>query len=1415
MRTLRWVVLGGISLALAALSWGGYALYEKHMHGIDSLLRKGETSYAEGLRSFDSRDYDAASRSFDEARLQAKNALDACDKASAGIDDKPQEEVDALREQTGRASLLKARALRGLGLSRMVIAGKSLPPPADPTADGTSTSLSQISYWSISDSDLKRQAVAALREAARWLTDDVELQREALAMEVSRGEPPYWPAVKVAAGHIIQKENSLDPTQKIEPDARAHFMMARLEFEQPTPSGNEKENWKSTPIAKRSKDRVLRARQHIEDLKKVEKPLRWRSLYLEAQTRLWMIDYYRTGQQPSSTDRLQEELALRVLLFDEDHGILRRALQDKDTKLTRLTRLDLDGMLELHKLAMEKVISSRKQGQEPDTVTSGQVLKVIDATAELCKRLAGQEGADPKQLEELAETMVNAATIAQPFLAKDYAVEWARYIDSAQALTQRVAERNAGWGEEKQNWPRHLYEKLVELLQREARYRALTGDSSRQEELRALAIKWADEGIRVAAAYKPPVSNNRTLPLHDVAARLKTAALGKKDAVEPHLKVLAESGNPTYQATKFLIEGSFAEREGRLEKARDAFEQALKLTTGGNNARRAHLVLGHVYLALGQPEKALASLKEVQALMSQPTKLTDEERVWAKEYLKDPAEISYMIMQARLMDARMTYQAALKQELTQPQAKAIREAIMAEEEEAEKLLPSLGKSPFARAARHLLVSYYTATDRPTMAKAELDNLRKEYPGSLQVLKQEVELLAKPIKGTLAQAPKASIDQADKRIQEFITAHPSNDAARLYWVQWLATTNRMAQAAAYLEDSANFTAAANNPQLKQVLAVLQLNLGGQDRVKQIAADLPAGQIADRIAVLASSVDGQEKLADALSRYENNGFFRCYNASLAFSKGDYVAAARGYSQALEYTQVKDTARMGLGNSLLALAQTEPQKARELAGLLLRDYPREPHVLLAFAYACMLLDDLGDPQKPTSQIEDMISALNAMEQIAIQEGETGPAGALVKAQFWLGAGRPDRARGEVLRALAKSPKHEGALLLAARLYLESQEPGAQVTGQKFLDTLRTVSPNSLQAGLLQARYHEAAGRTAEAVRTYEAVIEQHPTASAAYSGLVALLEKQGEMAKATQIVAQWCGKVPEDLNSAAAHVRQLALAGKLADAEQAATQGVEMQLRVANDRLASSRGTAAEQQEQRQRTLDGARMAAQLGMAGAFTQAKAYDLAIAWVDRVLKVQPDSIPASLLVGNIYMDRVRTEQAPAQRKALAQKAHDAYARVYTLQRGHAVAGNNIAWLLATELNDADKALVIAREVRTHQLSKRLRAGDELPVELLDTFGAITKNLTKPDVYPEMTDLFEKALKRYSSDPRLYLHLGRAYAGQKNKTKANEYFANAITVSKTKSTLPAAERQTIIQEAEQEQKKLGVLGGPVKPPVDF
>jgi hypothetical protein len=212
-------------------------------------------------------------------------------------------------------------------------------------------------------------------------------------------------------------------------------------------------------------------------------------------------------------------------------------------------------------------------------------------------------------------------------------------------------------------------------------------------------------------------------------------------------------------------------------------------------------------------------------------------------------------------------------------------------------------------------------------------------------------------------------------------------------------------------------------------------------------------------------------------------------------------------------------------------------------------------------------------------------------------------------------------------------------------------------------------------------------------------------------------------------------------------------------------------------------------------------------AFKQAAAWSEAERWAGHVLNERPDSIEGNLLLGDIYLQRLNAESWVFLRPIWAEKAYATYGKVYALHKGHVVAGNNLAWLLASEMNEPEKALAIAREVRQGVYSKRPRSGDRLPAELLDTFGLIQSRLEKPELNAEMRDLFQAAVRRYSGDPRMFLHLGRTYAALKDRTRANEHFTTAIAVSRSRTMLPASLRQSVILEAEAEQKKLDLLPG--------
>src|SRR5262249_49333271 len=150
------------------------------------------------------------------------------------------------------------------------------------------------------------------------------------------------------------------------------------------------------------------------------------------------------------------------------------------------------------------------------------------------------------------------------------------------------------------------------------------------------------------------------LVLHETAARMKALAGGRRDDVAVHVQALKASKNASAQACGFLMEGIVAEREGRLERAREALERAARLATTNAVARRAHTIRTHLYLTLGEPEKALVSLREMEKTYSQWDQLTEEERAWVFEFVRSPQQVTALQIQAHLACAAQKYNEAIQ-----------------------------------------------------------------------------------------------------------------------------------------------------------------------------------------------------------------------------------------------------------------------------------------------------------------------------------------------------------------------------------------------------------------------------------------------------------------------------------------------------------------------------------------------------------------------------------------------------------------------------------------------------------------------------------------------------------------------------------------------------------------------------------
>ncbi|HMP17166.1 MAG TPA: hypothetical protein PKD72_09105, partial [Gemmatales bacterium] len=126
----------------------------------------------------------------------------------------------------------------------------------------------------------------------------------------------------------------------------------------------------------------------------------------------------------------------------------------------------------------------------------------------------------------------------------------------------------------------------------------------------------------------------------------------------------------------------------------------------------------------------------------------------------------------------------------------------------------------------------------------------------------------------------------------------------------------------------------------------------------------------------------------------------------------------------------------------------------------------------------------------------------------------------------------------------------------------------------------------------------------------------------------------------------------------------------------------------------------------------------------------------------------------------------------------------YRRNKGHLLAGNNLAWLMAQEMQDVHEAYRILQEIRQGKHRLKPMPGDQLPPDVLDTFGPVYLKLNKPELGNERVELFEAAYRRYANNPRIAYHLGLAFGSVRDSRRAVQALLAARTLL-IKSNLPA------------------------------
>jgi predicted Zn-dependent protease len=1362
----RWLGLFAVALLLGLAVGGVIAWLQACRQTPANFLNAGETAYAAGIDAFLRNDDGAAALRFHEAMLQADSALKALEANRNNLQDRPAELQAWQVRLEGLAYWLKLKGLRARVAAKLRSEGKELPAVDGARPNQPREYFSRLLPSRLPDEAARAEALWCLRQAALRLTDVEEVQRDAVNQEMQL-EPKHWPIAQLAAESLL----------KFQPqDERAHYILARFHFEQPQPMDGSAPA-APMPPAKRSQQRMQKALQHLAAVKETEKPARWRTLHLDAEVHHWLAGYFRKPDHRRPEAERQALAELDALLFGAE-GALARAAQTES--FGTLSRLDTEGLLSLHGLALERAIESKRQhslsrerkgaDKEPLTDVRGSdagmrgsgadvrgsgasVAGILQALIQTTSKLTRHEPT-PLQVGLCFDALAWAGPRAQPFLAGQDAAIWSSFIESLKEQARAALAHNQG--------EIGSYLRVAEVLGRDAEVARKRGETNPAGELSQQALSFLDAGLAQATARQLPPRH--ALPLHEAALRLKGRLGAKREDLQAHLQALRESNLPLAQASACLFEGALLEKEGRLEKARDSLARAASLGAGADVARRAHTALAPLYLTLGQPDQALRSIQVIQDAYARWDRLADDEREWLVQLLHNPQEVVLLKLQAHLACAAEAWRRfALRADAAGGEPL---ERMKEHEAQAAKMLGQLPeKSALNRVVREKVIAHLAATRRLDQARPMLEDLRRDFPTSVSVLRLENQLA---LAGAATPAQRGEIIAAlDVTIRQFIQGNPASAQARLYFAEWLLATNRAPEAAAYLADPAVAAATSGlGLQYQRLKALAHLATGAPiSEVQQAGGADPLVDLA--LIQTADATDQQDKQpGEALLRYENNGLFRCVAAKRAAERRDYTQAAREYADALEITQVSPIARSGLQAVLFTLARQNPDEARNLTAELLQQRTAEPALLLAYAECCFLMSNLGEPGARKTKIEDMATALSAYEQAREREAPDQPDGPWVKAQYWQRANRPDLARGELTRLLARFPDHEAGLALVVQLALADGGAEACSAALPYVHRLKQNQPDSPVPLVMESQLQARLKQREPARTTLKNCLDRFPKCAAAYAALIELLFEDGQTEAALAMVRAWQQVCPDDFTPWQAEIRLLAANGQAKEAAQLLAEQVKL-LRTRLQSVDFRGRPDLEMAVESMYTVE---------LCRGLIHRKTYAAAAEVLERLLEARPNDEAALLLLGEVCLTQLRESADEARRATFAAQAKAAFAKVYAQRKGHLIAGNNLAWLLTTADGDAREALRLLNEVRTNRYTQKPMPAETLPAEMLDTFGLAYHKLNQPAQAAEEIALFETARQRYPNDPRFCLHLGRALLRAGKKAEADKQFTAALTL---------------------------------------
>lgn len=483
------------------------------------------------------------------------------------------------------------------------------------------------------------------------------------------------------------------------------------------------------------------------------------------------------------------------------------------------------------------------------------------------------------------------------------------------------------------------------------------------------------------------------------------------------------------------------------------------------------------------------------------------------------------------------------------------------------------------------------------------------------------------------------------------------------------------------------------------------------------------------------------------------------------------------------LREGARRGGGVGLwIALADLERRRGRADAAL----------AILADAEQAGVVDD----ELLLFRASLLVEADRLDEAEALADRLEAPAGrALLRGRVQLARGEPEAALASLEEGLRELPNHATGRYFAA---LAAHRAGDLERAVAEARASVRANPDATDAALLLAMLEAARGQHEEAIEAAESFVarrgRERPNG---YLLLVRSQQELGRFAAARETSARLrAAGFPVEAALAAAEVEVAAAGGGAAGAAAGlaaldasgldpalpvhepvlrkrtelllgAGRGAEA-LAIVDRALAHDTGRASlhelrgtllvvldrhdEAREAFEAALarDAANLAAHQGLATLAAAAGDLARATALLDEAARLHPDDVAPAYAAAQLTLQR--GDRADARRRLET---------IVAEQPLHAPAANDLAWILATEREDLDRALVLAQ--RAHRLQPS--------PETVDTLGRVRLERGELDL---AVPLFESALDQRPRAAGIRYHLGLALARRGDRERAVELLRAAL-----------------------------------------